>query len=112
MNHMGFDINKIQTEFNKEKKGLEGKNKAIFEAMKTCPSCQETEVRFVPCKAHMDELKAVGEAMGILQMQTQLKVQMHPVEMQKVMEAQMKVMQTQMGKAQKKPDCKDKYCPH
>ena len=105
-----FDINKIQTEFDKEKKGLEDKNKAIFEAMKTCPSCQETEIRFVPCKAHMDELKAVGEAMGILQMQTQLKVQMHPVEMQKIMEAQMKVMQTQTEKAQKKPECKDKSC--
>jgi hypothetical protein len=102
---MGFDIDKIQTEFDKEKKGLEAKNKAVFDAMKTCPSCQETDTKFIPCKTHMDELKALGDDMGKLQMHTQLKVQMHPEEMQKIMEAQMKAM----AKAQKLP-CKDKSC--
>lgn len=106
---MGFDINKIQSEFDKEKKSLEAKNKAIFDNMKTCPSCKETETKFVPCKTHMDELKAVGDAMGSLQMHTQLKVQMHPEDMQKIMEAQMKVM-AEMAKKGKKP-CLDKSCP-
>ena len=103
---MEFDINKIQTEFDKEKKGLEAKNKAVFDAMKSCPNCQETETKFVPCKAHMDELKAVGEAVGNLQMQTQLKVQMHPVEMQKVMEAQMKLMMDMQKQNKGKSACK------
>lgn len=98
---MGFDINKIQTEFDKAKKTLEAKNKAVFDAMKSCPSCKETETQFIPCKAHMDELKAVGEEMGNLQMHTQLKVQMHPEEMQKIMEAQTKAMIEQMQKRSK-----------
>lgn len=105
-----FDINKIQTEFDKEKKGLEAKNKAIIDAMKTCPNCKETDTKFIPCKAHMDGLKGIGEDLNNLGMHTQLKVQMHPEEMQKVVEAQMKVMAEQMQKAGKNPNKSCKTC--
>jgi hypothetical protein len=97
---MSFDINKIQTEFDKAKKSLEAKNKAIFDAMKSCSNCKETDTQFIPCKTHLDQLKAVGEEMADLQLHTQLKVQMHPAEMQKIMDAQMKIMAEQM-KSQK-----------
>ena len=110
MNNTMFDINKIQTEFDKEKKGLEAKNKAIFDAMKTCLTCKETDTKFIPCKAHMDGLKAVREELDNLGMQTQLKVQMHPEDMQKVIEAQMKVMAEQMRNAKKNPDKSCKAC--
>jgi hypothetical protein len=108
---MGFDINKIRAEFDKEKKDLEAKNKAVFDAMKTCADCHETETKFIPCVKHLGELKAVGEAMGNLQMNTQLKVQMHPEEMQKIMDAQRKAMIEAMQKQGKKPKgCSDKSC--
>jgi superoxide dismutase len=105
-----FDINKIQTEFDKEKKGLEAKNKATLDAMKTCPNCKETDTKFTPCQAHMDELKAIGDAMGKLQLHTQLKVQMHPQEMQKIVEAQTKAMQAEMQKQFGKKGKPDKSC--
>ena len=108
-----FDMSKIQKEFDKEKLSLEAKNKAVFSAMKTCPNCKETETKFVPCKTHLDEIKAIGEAMGSLQLQTHLKMQMHPEEVQKVMEAQMTAMMAQQN-AQKKGGKADKCttcCP-
>jgi hypothetical protein len=107
---MGFDINKIQAEFDKEKKRLEASNKATFDAMKTCKDCHETDFKFIPCAKHLGELKAVGEAMGDLQMQTQLKARMHPEEMQRVMDAQRKAMMEAMQKQKGKKGCSDKSC--
>lgn len=95
---MGFDIEKIQTEFAKGKASLEAKNKALFDAMKKCTNCQETETKFIPCKAHMDALKALDDEMQTMNMQSQLKMVMHPDEMKKIMEERTKLMQEMMAK--------------
>lgn len=101
-----MDIAKIQAEYEKQAKGLETKNKAMFDAMKKCNDCKETEFKFFPCQKHLDEMKAISEEMGNLKMHFSLKMAMHEDEVRKAMEEAMK-MQIE---AMKKHSCQDKSC--
>ena len=98
-----MDIAKIQNEYGKESKTLEAKNKAMFDSMKKCKDCKETEFKFFPCQKHLTEMKSIGEEMGNLKMHYSLKMAMHEDEVKKAMEEAMKKQIQALA-------CKDKSC--
>lgn len=99
-----MDIPKIQAEYEKESRAIEIKNKAMFDAMKKCSDCKETEFKFFPCKKHLEEMKSISEEMGNLKMHFSLKMAMHEDEVRKLMEQQVREQVEALKKAHGKTD--------
>lgn len=93
-------MKKMEEAFAKEVEPIRKKIEAIMgKEIKNCPNCKETDVKFIMCQKHKDELKELNKEAGEIQFGYHLKMELHKEEIMKEREKLLRdMMQKQKNK--------------
>ena len=101
-----MDLKKTEEAFTKEVEPIRKKIAVIMKEITSCPNCKETDVKFIMCQKHKDELKELNKEAGDIQFSYQLKMELHKEEIMKEREKLLKEMM------QKNKTCASCQAPH